>query len=137
MNNIQAEDIVHGFAEVIARDENAFKKQSDLPCSKAKIREAFYVYIQAIIEKLGTLPKNIGDNLVECYCMIEDFLPDDEANRLNDIGKKNLNKQLDIGNPEDAQKWTEYTSKVADLQMYGKSFDEINDFIRECYNKKK
>ena len=83
MNKFQAEKIINNYGSAIANSKNVFKKQSTLPCSKARIRYAFYVYLAAIIDQTGHLPIGIGENLVTTYCILDAFVADDDAERLN------------------------------------------------------
>ncbi len=136
MNKFQAEKIINGYGGAIAGSEKVFKKQSTLPCSKAKIRYAFYVYIAAIIDQTGYLPKDIGENLVATYCMLDAFIPDEDAERLNKIPEKIKDRQLKAENPEDKKQIDEYFSLVANALRNGNYFDEINEYIGECYKEK-
>lgn len=136
MNKFQAEKIINAYGGAIAGSEKAFKKQSTLPCSKAKIRYAFYVYISAIIDQTGHLPKDIGENLVATYCMLDAFVADDDAERLNQVPEKIKNKQLNAENPEDKKQMNEYFSLVTNALRNGNYFDEINEYIGELYKEK-
>lgn len=136
MNKYQAEKIINEYGVAIANDKNAFKRRSTLPCSKAKIRYAFYVYIRAIIDDLGCLPNDIGQNLVATYSMLDSFVPDEDADRLNQIPKMIKNKQLNAEKPEDKKQIEEYFSLVTNALRNGSYFDEINNYIGECYKEK-
>lgn len=133
MNKYEAEKIINKYGAAIGRDENAFKKQSTLPCSKEKIRDAFYVYIPAVIEDLGNLPKHIGENLVMTYSMMDIFVSDEEADRLNKIYEKIENKELNIDNTEDKKQIEELFAIFIPASRNGTYFDEINDLIEECH----
>jgi hypothetical protein len=136
MNKYQAEKIINAYGGAIANNKNVFKKQSILPCSKAKIRYAFYVYIQAIIDQLGHLPKDIGENLVSTYCMLDAFVPDEDADRLNKISEKIKSRELIAENPEDKKQIEEYFSLATNALRNGYYFDEINNYIGEYYKEK-
>lgn len=136
MNKFQAEKIINQYGKAIANSGSVFKKQSTLPCSKAKIRYAFYVYIAAIIDQMGYLPKDIRENLVATYCMLDAFIPDKEAERLNQIGEKIKNKQLKAENSEDKKQIDEYFSLAMNALRNGNYFDEIDEYIEECYQEK-
>lgn len=136
MDKYQAEKIINAYGGAIANDKNSFKKQSTLPCSKARIRYAFYVYISAIINDSGNLQNEIGQSLVATYSMLDCFLSDEDADRLNCIPDLIKNKKLDATNPDDEKQIKEYFSLYAKAARNGGYFDEINDFIGECYKEK-
>jgi len=136
MNKFQAEKIINAYGGVIASSEKPFKKQSTLPCSKAKIRYAFYVYIRAIIDQMGYLPKDIGESLVATYCMLDAFIVDDDAERLNQVPDKIKNKQLNPENPDDKKQIEEYFFLIQNALRNWSYFDEINEYIMEIYKEK-
>lgn len=133
MNIEKAEKIIHEYGAAIASTDNAFKKISTLPCSKAMIRYAYCVYIPAIIERVGSLPEEIGENLVSTYCMLDVFVPDDEAERLNSTFLKIKSQELDAANIQDKVKIDEYFSRFSSALRNSTYFDEINAYIGECY----
>ncbi len=137
MNKYQAEKIINEYGGAIANNKGPFRKQSTLPCSKAKIRYAFYVYIPAIINELGQLPQDIGQNLVATYSMLDCFISDDEADRLNRIPEMIKNKQLNAEKPDDEKQIKEFFSLVTNALRNGSYFDEINEYIGECYKDKR
>jgi predicted transcriptional regulator len=132
MDKYQAEKIINNYGSVIANDGNPFKKKTTLPCSKAKIRYAFYVYIAAIINEIGELPKNIGENLVATYSMLDAFVSDEKADRLNKISEKIKTKELVAEKVEDKKQIDEYFSLVFNALNNSKYSDEINEYIKEC-----
>jgi hypothetical protein len=136
MNKYEAEKIINKYGATIANTKNVFKKQSTLPCSKARIRYAFYVYISAIIDELGYFPKDMGENLVATYTMLDSFVIDEEADRLNQLLKMIKNKQLNAENSEDKKKIEGCLSLATNALRNGNYFDEINEYIDECYKEK-
>lgn len=136
MDKYQAEKIINAYGAAIANDKNVFKRQSALPCSKVKIRQAFYVYISSIIHDLGGLPDKIGENLVATYSMLDCFLSDEDAERLNRIQSLIKNKKLNAENQDDKKQVDDYFSLVSNALLNRKYFEEINDYIAECYKKK-
>jgi len=136
MDKYQAEKIVKEYGGAIANDKNVFKKSSTLPCSKAKIRYAFYVLMDAVVKEQGHIQEDIGQNLVAIYCMLDSFVSDENADRLNKIPEMIKNKQLDREKPENKNQIDEYFSLVPNALRNGKYFDEINEYIKECYKAK-
>lgn len=139
MNKYQAEKIVKEYGGAVAKvsnDTDVFRKRSFLPCSKAKIRHAFYVLIDAMIDEQGHLPEAIGQNLVAIYCMLDSFVSDEDAGRLNKVPEMIKNKQLDREKSGDKKQIEEYFSLVPNALRNGNYFDEINDYIGECYREK-
>lgn len=136
MDKFNAEKIINAYGGAIANDKNPFKKQSMLPCSKGRIRYAFFVYLSAIISDMGTLPTDIGESLVATYCMLDAFVTDNEAERLNKIPGKIKDKQLNTQDSDDKKQIDEYFSLVPTALRNGNYFDEINEYIGECYKEK-
>lgn len=134
MDKIQAEKIVNKYGAAIANDKNFFKKKSSLPCSKAKIRYAFYVHIKSIVEEAGALPKNLGSTLVNTYSMLDAFMDDEEANRLN--SRYDALKKLDLKEPDEKREFEDIGSRIFKAIRNGDYFDEINEYIGECYEEK-
>jgi hypothetical protein len=139
----EAEKILNKYGDVIAQDKNHFKKESTLPCSKAKIRQAFFVYIPAILDEMGYLPSNIGGSIVTTYSMLDAFVKDEEAEKLNRIplllkeNKLDYGKnKLDYDKPEDKQKIDDYFSRLTKALCNREYFNEINSFITECYKER-
>jgi len=133
MDKHQAEKIINLYGAAIANNKNPLKKRSALPCSTAKIRYAFYVYIHQLIKQFGHLPKDIGENLVSTYSMLDAFIEDAAADRLNNVAELIKHKQLSAENSEDKKKIDEYFSLVLNAIRNSNYFDEINDYIGECY----
>lgn len=136
MDKHEAEKIVNKYGGAIAQDKNPFKKKSTLPCSKAKIRQAFFIYIPAILDEIGQLSSNLGESLVATYSMLDSFVEDKKAEKLNQIPLLLKEHKLDFNKPEDKQQIDEYFSRVANALRNGEYFDEINDFIKECYKER-
>lgn len=136
MDKYQAEKIINAYGGAIANNKGPFRKQSTLPCSKAKIRQAFYIYISAIIDDLGNLPNEIGQNLVATYSTLDCFLSDKDAERLNRIPELIKNKKLNAENPDDKKQIDEFFSLVTCALHNGNYFDEINEYIGECCKEK-
>lgn len=137
MKKYEAEKIINRYGGAIAQNKSPFKKKSTLPCSKAKIRQAFFVYIPAILDDMGQLPANTGEPLVATYSMLDAFVEDKEAERLNQIPSLLEKHKLDPKKAEDKKEIDEYFSRVTNALRNGEYFDEINDFIEECYRERK
>ena len=94
------------------------------------------MYIRAIIDQMGYLPKDIGESLVATYCMLDAFIVDDDAERLNQVPDKIKNKQLNPENPDDKKQIEEYFSLIQNALRNWSYFDEINEYIMEIYKEK-
>lgn len=133
----EAEKIVQDYGGAIAKgtDGKVVRRKSWLPYSKATIKQAYFAYIPAIILQLKTLPKDIGNNLVMTYSMMNTFIDEQLANEL--IGIENLMADTETfkQNPENkilSKKYFDYvTTTMHDENLY----DEINEYIGECYKK--
>lgn len=140
MNGQEAELIVNDYGGAIARGD--IRRLSWLPCSKAQIKKAYFAYIEAIIKKTGTLPKEVGDNLVTTYSMMDMFIDDEKADKLEDIKAKIDANELDSKNASDKKLLMEYYAYLTGEQnddgtfsggmMDRDLFDEINNYIGKC-----
>jgi hypothetical protein len=136
MDKYQAEKIVEKYGGAIADSEIGIaRRKSQLPCCKAKIRLAFYVYISSYIKEFGRLPKDLGEKLVVTYSMLDAFIEDDRADYVNKIGQMIKNKTLDKDDPNDIGKINDYFNFAHNL--HNRNYvDEINEYISECYKEK-
>ncbi len=129
-----AELIVQKYGGAIASPCGGIARhESLLPCSKSKIREAYFAYIDAYARDFGNLPKDLGENLVCCYAMMDAFVADDMANYINNIGVQLKNKELDANNLEDKKKIDEYF-KFSETSIYNPkyiSYERFNFYIGE------
>ena len=133
MTKFEAEAIKCKYGGAIANG-GMFKRISTLPCSKVLIKYAYFVYIEAIIKDFGMLSKEEGTALVQCYSMMDLFIEDAEADRLN----ANFALSKDIKNFDDNVKYApfkEAMTKHANLFINGEYFDEINEHIGACHKK--
>ena len=137
MDKYQAEKIVKEYGGAIANDKNVFKKSSTLPCSKAKIRYAFYVFINAVVKEQEHIQEDIGQNLVATYSMLDSFVSDENADRLNGIPDILKDKQFDREKLENKKQIEEYFLLVPNALRNGNYFNEINEYIEECYKARK
>jgi len=135
MNKFEAEKIVNAYGGVIANTRGPFRKISGLPHPKAIIKQAYFVYIEAIIKDCRTLPKGMGEALVATYSMLDGFLDDEEVKNLNELGGliREKSKSIDISE----QRINEYCDKTIRALNSPQLLDEINDFIGACYDKYK
>lgn len=129
----EAERIVNLYGKAIAKGGLA-RYKSLLPCSKARIMYAYYVYLEALISQ-GILTQELGENLVSTYALLPAFIDDVEAKEINNIMEMRKNG-LNLNDPQNRY----YVDKMGDLTRFMPNMDymnEINDFIEECYKQLK
>ncbi len=82
----EAERIVkaYGAAIVDMGKEGLAGRLSLLPCSKPRVRYAFYVYLEAAIRD-NLLTKEHGEQLAITFSMLNAFIPDGDARAFNAI----------------------------------------------------
>jgi hypothetical protein len=130
MTPFEAEQIVNKYGAALSKgkDDEIARPISLLPCSKSRIRYAYYVYIsELIMHKFINSDKK--SKLIVTYSTLEHFIPDEEAEKINIIQKKILMKQ-DRSN-EESEIYSEYLNNIFC------STDEMSDFelfIKECKN---
>ena len=137
MNKYQAEKIVNAYGGVIAKGTagGIVRRKSLLPCSKARIKQAYFIYIEAIIKELGGLPEDMGEKMVLTYSMLNGFADDEEADEIIKIAKLIKDNKIDTKNPSDKKKFNKYSKYAMKSIRDGELFDEINEYIEECYKK--
>lgn len=130
----EAEKIVNSYGGAIAREEGIAKKQSFLPCSIPKIKQAYFIYLEELY-KLNILTKDITEKLVITYSMFDSFIDDAEAEKINSIQEKIKCKEIDFKNPEE-KKTTDKYFAFASTKLYSPILsDEIKKFISELIEK--
>lgn len=127
MDKFEAERLVKAYGGAIANSPGPFRNISSLPCPKAMLKHAFFVYIETIIKEYGGLSDEVGQPLVATYCMLSGFVSDEEVIELNKVKDKIMSKSNDYRK--------KYTNKLVNAIRDAELFDEINEFIGECYKK--
>ncbi len=138
MNPQEAEKILNEYGSAISDNPKPFHHKSLLPCSKARIRMAYFIYIPEILNQIETnqnIPEII-ENLLRTYSMLDGFIEDTEADRLNLIGELGKQGKLDSAKSEDKAKQDEWISKVSKSIHNQNYFEELNDFVAECIKTK-
>ncbi|NEX12122.1 MAG: hypothetical protein C1942_05395 [Prosthecochloris sp.] len=124
----EAEKIIQAYTAVLGSgtDGGVARKLSSLPCSKCRIRYAYYVYLTYLTEH-GEQYKELIDKIMVTYAALPQFIPDQEAEIVNSIfaGKRDQTAITD-----------EETKRYADF--HNKAFDpgqlvEIEAFVHECF----
>jgi hypothetical protein len=126
----QAEKIVQQFGLVIAEGKPV-KRLSDLPCSKAKLKRAFFTYLPAVYETQGNFPKQETESLVIVYAMLNGFVDDEEADKLEAIKAKMDSGKLDYDKKADKTLVSQFLAYQASAMQDSELFDEINKYIQE------
>jgi hypothetical protein len=124
----EAEKIIHAYSTVLGNgtEGGIARKHSTLPCSKSRIRFAYYVYLTYLTEQ-GDRYEELIHKLMVTYAALPQFVADREAEELNSVYARKRDKG-DI--EEDAsRKLNAFQSKAFDpAQM-----TEIDAFVQECY----
>ena len=116
MTPLEAEKIINSYGGTIASEKVVARRKSSLPCSKARIKYAFFVYIEELIMR-HNLEQQLGIQLVNAYSLLSSFIDDTEVDEIN-----SSNGELKV---EFAQK----TILNKGLR------EELENFIEECYEK--
>lgn len=133
---LEAEKILNTYGGILADglEKGTALRKSSLPYSVAKIKQAYFTYIEGLIKKDGKLPKDFEYILVSTYERLNAFIDDQEADEINNIEK--LIKSIDAIKV-DTSKIEKYFDYIAKKMNDGYLFDEINEFIAECYKQYK
>jgi len=137
MTSQEAEKIVQEYAAAIAKgtDGNVVRRKTWLPYSKATIKQAYFENISAVISDLHRLPKDIGNKLVLTYSMMNTFVDDEQAEELIAIEKLMDNEELFKKTPQFKELSKKYFDYISQTMHDGNLYDEINEYIGECYTK--
>ena len=124
----EALDIIGEYGGAIAKGD--IRRLSYLPCSKARIKQAYFVYLPALDEAEGGFHQEPVENLVQCYGMLNQFVDDEQADRLETIKTKMDNNKLDYDKDSDKELAKEYFAYMQTMRD-GTLIDEINEYIQE------
>lgn len=154
-----ASKIVNQYVDAIEKDAAAFKKISSLMYSKKEIEEAFFVFMEEYIKLFRCLGEDFGIELVSWYSMMDLFIADSEAERLNECLERGLavidkNDQIVLeptllrmmrlskgihdgvfSNHPNTDKMRHALIKYATDSRNGVYFDEINEHFGRCSEK--
>jgi len=133
MNKYEAEKIINNYGAAISKgtDGDIVRRISWLPCSKARIKQAYFVYIEALITEHGGLPEKIGTSLTITYSMLNSFLDEETADELIKIEKLIKEDILDENKPKDKEIIDKYINCALKQIRDDNLFDEINEFIAD------
>ena len=124
----EALDIIGDYGGAIAKGD--IRRLSYLPCSKAKIKQAYFTYLPALYEAEGGFYQEPVENLVQCYGMLSQFVDDEQADQLENIKAKMDSKKIDYSKNSDkelAKEYFAYMQTMRDETL----IDEINEYIQE------
>jgi len=125
----EAEEIVHGFGNVIENTEKYFAKPNSLlPCSKGKITLAFYTWAAELIRR-KLMTKEIQNTLAISYSQLASFVDDDFAIKIN-----NMSERVDdlSNNSNNEEKMKNFIAEKMILEKY--LWGELNDFLYELFH---
>lgn len=128
----EALDIIGEYGGAIAKSD--IKRLSSLPCSKARIKLAYFTYLPFLYVQDGQFNQDPLENLVMAYGMLNSFIDDEQADYLDIIKDKIDNKKLDYEKLKDKELANEYFDYIQTLRDGG-LIDEINEYIQEIQEK--
>lgn len=124
----EALDILGEYGGAVAKGD--IRRLSYLPCSKARIKQAYFTYLAYLYEQEGAFYQDPVENFVTIYGMLNSFIDDEQASELEAIKNKIDRKKLDFDKPKDkekAKKFFAYMQTMRDEAL----IDEINEYIKE------
>lgn len=128
-----AEKLVNAYGGALAAGaEGTARPMSLLPASKIKIRHAFYVYLAELVRRQA-LTEDLGSSLVAAYNGIDTFIPDETAEKFNNI-EKIIRKEAEENSTSEIDSVAKKEHMDFLIEAYGSmsALTEINDYIREC-----
>lgn len=140
MTNIEASEIIKAYKESLAHGTEGgtvLRKASLLPCSKAKIKHAYYTLIEDIIQKESQLTEDQKEDLTSTYSLLNNFIDDRTAKRyaqsyLNwQIKKEDFSRTKKDEGPIKQYLYFIHSLKGEDLAK------ELNEYIKELLEEKK
>lgn len=134
---IEAEKILNAYGGVIANGfgQGIALKKSFLPCSVARIKQSYFTYIDGLIKRDGKLTNDVNLMLTSTYERLNSFVDDSEAEEINEIFN-NINNKIEKEETTNDLK-TEKLRDYIKIAYDGTLYNEINEFIAECYKKYK
>lgn len=129
---LEAEKILNLYAGIIVNGLKtgiAFKK-SLLPHSVARIKQAYFTYVDYVIKTEGKLSEADEIMFTDSYSRLDFFIEDEEADEINELFllHKNNHERIEIGK---SKKFRDFIKN-----RYTKnSLNEIKEFIIDCYKK--
>jgi hypothetical protein len=121
----QAEKIINQYGTALSKGAEPIARPiSLLPFSKAKVKYAFFVYIEELI-KLKKIDKKMHDALIQSYIAIDSFIEDNEAHEINQIAQKAKSEKL---SKEEQERFQKFLSQAYTNENI---VNEIGDFILE------
>lgn len=106
----EATDIIDKYQDALER-ETTVRRKSDLPCSKAKIKQSFYTFLTELYKQQGTLRQEFADQVMVAYSKLDTFLDDDEADEMDAILEQRT-KKVKLTS-EQVGKYMSYTFSLA------------------------
>ena len=127
----QAEKIINQYGAALARgaEGGIARKLSWLPCSMCRIRLAFLIYIEELIS-CGVLTQQMGDELSGTYHALNQFIADDDADKINHLHKRQRAKEP-LTESEQELLWQFTTRMFSTDNVF-----ELNSYINECYGRR-
>ena len=107
------------------------RPQSSLPCSRARIRFAYFVHLESLINH-ARLTQRLGQQLVTAYASLSSFVEDEHAKEINRVVRFVREEKLNLEALENRR----YAAVVGDLSRFAGSVDAIQElatFIGECH----
>ncbi len=126
-----AEKIINQYGAVFTRGAYLRRPLAWLPCSKARVKYAFFVWVETLIEQ-DALTQDLGEKIDISYGLLSTFVDDGEAERVNELSKLSERNELDWTS-EEATLLKNALTVEATSTLSG----EINDFIGECYERRR
>jgi len=128
MTPLKAEKIVKQYGGAFVNSgQYIARKKSLLPCSKAKIKLAYFVYLDELIHS-DLLTEKLRGNLAALYGSMNSFINDDEVDRINKTNEKMKMVGRENMDPESIKEYNNLIVRMVDVA----AIDEINTYIAEC-----
>ena len=130
----EAKKILKAYKTSLAKGtlgETILRKASWLPYSKAKIKYAYFVLIEDIINDRGSLTINERKKFTDAYSILNTFIDDKTADKYAENYHQWQTKKSDtVKSNKDEMLIKQYIG-FTHLLKSGNYFDEINDYIEE------
>jgi len=139
MNPEEANKIIEAYKASIAKGtegDTVLRRVSLLPYSKAKIKYAYFVFLENTVQKEGRLAGDLRNNLAEEYSILNNFVNDEQAKKYAKIYQDWQSKKSDLSrDKKDERLIKQY---IAYIHTLGSDdlLNEINDYITELLAKK-
>jgi hypothetical protein len=131
MELIQAQKIIHEYSKPLEKvnPANIFMSKTELPCSDAMIKYAFYTYVDELV-RMHKMNGPTAKSLIVAYAHLSFFVEKDQVAALNKIASREY-EDCDDADALDLLEKNKTTINLLSLKKEN-MVKELTEYIRDC-----